>query len=71
MRFEMQKKRAIWIVIHVESLILGQCECKALSERDSCMCILEMRAEAHQRSLRSSNKILPRSAQILIVIGKT
>ena len=54
------------------------CERKALSERDSCVCILKMRAEAmHKhivqsaRGLRSRSKILPRSAQILIVIGKT
>ena len=51
------------------------CERKALSERDSCVCILEMHAEAisawvNQRGLFSRNKILPRSAQILIVIGK-
>ena len=44
------------------------CERKALSERDLCMCILDMRAEAMHGSIR--NKILPRSAQILIVIGK-
>ena len=54
------------------------CERKALSERDSCVCILKMRAEAlHKRTgsisargLRSRSKILPRSAQVLIVIGK-
>ena len=50
------------------------CECKALSEHDSCVRILEMHAEAmhplvNQRGLRSSNKILPHSAQILFVIG--
>ena len=60
-------------MIRVESLILRTCERKPLSERDSCVRILEMRAEAHawvnQRGLRSSNKILPRSAQILFVIG--
>ena len=52
------------------------CERKALSEHDSCMCILEMRAEAMHGSISadcavlSRNKIFPRSAQILIVIGK-
>ena len=47
------------------------CERKALSERDSCVCILEMRAEAMLKPcMRSRNKILPRSAQILIVTGK-
>ena len=40
---------------------------KALSERDLCVCILEMRTEA-MHGCRS--KILPRSAQILKVIGK-
>ena len=44
------------------------CERKALLERDSCMCILEMRAEAMHGSIRS--KISPCRAQILIVIGK-
>ena len=67
------KKGAFWIVIRVESLILRTCERKALSERDSCVRILEMRAEAmlsvNQRGLRSRNKILPRSAQILFVSG--
>ena len=53
------------------------CESKALSERDSCMCILKLRTEAmHKRmdqsarGLHSRSKILPRSAQIVIVIGK-
>ena len=56
------------------------CERKALSERDLCVCnVLRMRAEAmhkrinwsiSERGLRSRSKILPRSAQILIVIGK-
>ena len=46
--FEM-RKTAFWIVIHLwESLILRTCERKALSECDSCACILEMRAEAMQ-----------------------
>ena len=44
------KKRVLWIVIRVESLILRR-ECKALSERDSCVCILEMRTEAMHVSI--------------------
>ena len=36
--FEMQKKGVFWIVIRPESLILRTCECKALLERDLCMC---------------------------------
>ena len=48
------------------------CERKALSERYSCVCISKMRTEAmHNRMGQSArSKILPRSAQILIVIGK-
>ena len=52
------------------------CERKALSERDSCVCILEIiRAEAMHKAwvnqrARTRSKILPPSAQILIVIGK-
>ena len=54
------------------------CERKALSERDSCVCILKMRAEdMHKRMGQSARadcavgaKLLPHSAQILIVIGK-
>ena len=61
-------------MICVEKPDSRTCERKALSERDSCVCFLEMRAEAmygvNQRGQRSGNKILPRSAQILIVIGK-
>ena len=74
------KERAFWIVIRVESLILRTCECKALSERDSCVRLLEMRTEAMHGSISadcavgltyySKNKILPCSAQLLIVIGK-
>ena len=69
-----REKRAFWIVIRVESLILRTCECKALSESDSCVCILEIYARwnhawVYQRGLCSRNKILPRSAQILFVIG--
>ena len=60
-------------MIRVESLILMTCERKALSERDSCVRILEMRDESHawvnQRGLGSRNKISPRSVQILFVIG--
>ena len=39
-------KMAFGIVIRLESLMLTTCERKALSERDLCVCILEMRAEA-------------------------
>ena len=64
-------------MIRLESLILERVNAKLFQERDSCVCILEMRAEAMLKpctgqSARtcSRNKILPRSAQILIVIGK-
>ena len=40
------KKLAFGIVICTGSLILRTCERKALSECDSCVCILEMRADA-------------------------
>ena len=64
------KKEVFWIVIRVESLILRTCECKALSERDSCVHILEMSTEAmHAFNQCGRNKILPGSAQILFVIG--
>ena len=46
-----EKKEAFWIVIRVESLILRPCERKALSERDSCVRILEMRTEAMHGSI--------------------
>ena len=67
----MQKKMG---VIHVESLILRTCECKALSERDSCMCISEMRAEAMHGSISADcavgTKCYPADrAEILFVIG--
>ena len=57
-------------MIRVESLILRTCEHKALSERDSCVCTSEMRAEVmhawvNQRGLRSRNKMLPRRAQCI------
>ena len=45
------KKGAFWIVIRLESLILNICKCKALLERDSCVHILEMRAEAIHGSI--------------------
>ena len=68
-----KKKLAFWIVIHVESLILRTCECKALSERDSIRVHFGSAcwnyAWVNQRGLRSRNKILPCSAQILFVIG--
>ena len=45
------KKRAVWIVICAESPILRTCERKVLSERDSSVRILEMRAEAMHGSI--------------------
>ena len=45
------EKRAFWIVIRLESLILRTCESKALSECDSCVLILQMRAEAMHGSI--------------------
>ena len=71
------EKRAFWIVIRVESLILGHVHTK-LFRNVICACAfgkcaLKPRwshAWVNQRRLRSRNKILPRSAQILIVIGK-
>ena len=64
------EKRAFWIVIHLESLTLRTYERKALSKCDSCMRILEMLAEAMHGSIqRNRITILPRSAQILFVIG--
>ena len=63
------QKKGVWIMIHLESLILSTCECKALSERDSCMRILEMHVEALHGTIRAvGTKIIPRSAQILFVI---
>ena len=41
-----REKRAFWIGIRVESLILRTCKRKALSKRGSCVCILEMCTEA-------------------------
>ena len=46
-----REKGAFWIVIRVERLIPRTCERKALSERDSCVCILEMRTEAMHGSI--------------------
>ena len=45
------KKEVFWIMIHIESLILRTCECRALSECDSCVRILEMHAEAMHGSI--------------------
>ena len=45
------KKGAFWIVICLQSMILKTCECKALSEHDSCVRILEMCAEAMHGSI--------------------
>ena len=68
------KRRAFWIVIHVESLILR-------TWMQSSFGTWFMRAHfgnarwshawVNHRGLRSRNKILPRSAQILFVIGTT
>ena len=46
-----QQKRQFWNVIPLESLILRTFECTALSERDLCVRILEMRAEAMHGSI--------------------
>ena len=48
------KKKGFWITICLECLILRTCECKALSECDSCVRILEMRAEAMHGSLSAA-----------------
>ena len=48
------EKKALYIVIHLESLILRTCGSKALSERDSCVCVLEMRAEAIHGSISAA-----------------
>ena len=49
----MRRKGVFWIVIDLESLILRTCKRKALSERDSWVCILEMRAEAMHGSINA------------------
>ena len=65
-----KKKEAFWIVPHLESLILRTYEHKGLPECDSCVRILEMSTEAmHGSILRNRNEILPRSVQILFMIG--
>ena len=71
------KKRAFWIVIRLESLILGHVNAKLFRNViRACAfwkCALKpcwSHAWVNQRGLRSRSKILPRSAQILIVIGK-
>ena len=53
------------------------CKRKAVSERDSCVCNLKMRAEAIHRRMGQSARAdcvvganITRSAQFLIVIGK-
>ena len=45
------EKIVFWITVCLESLILRTCECKALSERDPCVRIVEMRAEAMHGSI--------------------
>ena len=75
--FETRKKWAFWIVICVESLILGHVNAKFFWNV-ICACAFwkcalkqcSIHAWVNQRGLRSRNKKLPRSAQILIVIGK-
>ena len=53
-----REKRMFWIVIRLESLILGHVtERKALSERDSCVCILEMCAEAMHGSISADSAV--------------
>ena len=71
------KKREFWIGIRVESLILGHVNAKVF-RNVICACAFWKctlkpcwsHAWVNQRRLRSRNKILPRNAQILIVIGK-
>ena len=51
------------------------CKRKAVSERESCVCILKMRAEAMHKRMGQSARAdcvvtITRSAQFLIVIGK-
>ena len=53
-------------MIRLESLILRICERRALSERDSCMRILEMHAEPMRGSICT---VGTKCAQILFVIG--
>ena len=53
-RFEMRKKGRFWIVICLESLILGHVNAKLFRKRDSCMCILKMRAEAMHKRMGQS-----------------
>ena len=71
-----REKRAFWIVIRVESPILGYVNAKLFwNVIRACAfwkCALKPCIWVNQRGLRSRNKILPRSAhcQILIVIGK-
>ena len=71
-RFETQK-RAFWIVIRVESLILGHENAKLFRNViRACAfwkCTRWSHAWVNQRGLCSRSKILPRSAQILIVSG--
>ena len=77
MRFETHKKSVFWIMIRVESLILGHVNAKlfrnAIRACAFWKCALKpcwSHAWVNQRGLHSRNKILPHSAQILIVIGK-
>ena len=45
-RFETRKKKGVLDRDPPRKPDYRTCECKALSERDLCVCILEMRAEA-------------------------
>ena len=49
-----RKKRVFWIVIRLEKPDSRTCECKTLSERNSCICILKMRAEAMHKRMGQS-----------------
>ena len=61
------QKRAFWIVIPLESLILGHVNAKKIALKP---CISAWVNQC-TRTAQYRNKILPPSAQILIVIGKS
>ena len=70
-------KRVFWIVIRLEKLILGHVNAKLFRNVSRACAFWKYalkpcwsHAWVNQCVLRSSNRILPRSAQILIVIGK-
>ena len=68
------KKGAFWIVIRLESLILGHVNAKLFwNVIRACAfwkCALKPRMGQSTRTAQYRNKMLPRSAQILIVIAK-